>query len=330
MADAMSERRLEAEAGAGRERLDEFLARLAPDLSLTRIRRAVQEGAALVNGAPSTPGARLASGDRVSLAVGADERTSATPEPIALDVLHEDAEIIVVNKPAGLLMHPSRTEKSGTLTNALAWHFQQTNQSGVRAGIIHRLDRGTSGVVVVAKTPRAHRIVAKAFRQRRVEKLYMALVCGRVEAEAGEVDAPIGRDAEAWPRWRVMPGGRPAVTRYRVRERFDDYTLIEAEPLTGRTHQIRIHSALIGHALAGDAVYGAARRAEVEAPSLALPHHLLHACRLSFRHPADGREVNFAAPPPPLMREALGRLTEGGGATRPVATRHAEGGNLDE
>jgi 23S rRNA pseudouridine1911/1915/1917 synthase len=327
MSGVMGERRIEFEAGAGRERVDEFLARLAPDLSLTRLRRAIQEGAALVNGAATAPGARLAPGDRVSLVVGAEERTAATPEPIALDVLHEDAEIIVVNKPAGLLMHPSRTEKSGTLTNALAWHFRQAGQAGVRVGVVHRLDRDTSGVVVIAKTLRAHRIIAKAFRQRRVGKLYVALVCGRVAADAGEVDAPIGRDAAAWPRWRVMEGGRPAVTRYRVRQRFGEHTLIEAEPLTGRTHQIRIHCALAGHALAGDAVYGAAQPSAGESPSLALPHHLLHACRLSLRHPADGREVTFTAPLPPLLRETLERLDP---VSKPACEKAEEGAGLSQ
>lgn len=304
----MNERRFEFEAGDGRERLDEFLARLVPDLSLTRLRRAIAEGAALVNGALSAPGVRLAPGDRVSLIVGADERTATTPEPIPLEVLHEDEHLIIVNKPTGLLIHPSRTEKSGTLTNALAWHFQQTGQAGVRPGLIHRLDRDTSGVVVIAKNVRAHRILAKAFRQRRVEKLYLALVRGRLKDDAGEIVAPIGRDAAAWPRWGVRESGRAAATRYTVRRRFARHTLVEAEPLTGRTHQIRIHFAHIGHALVGDAIYAAMRTGD-DAP-LALPHHLLHAERLVFRHPADGREVSFTAPAPALLREVIARLNE--------------------
>lgn len=303
----VNHREFEFIAGDERERLDELLARYVPDLSLTRIRRAVSEGAALVNGALSTPGTRLSSGDCVSLVIGADERTSTTPEAIPLDILHEDEEIIVVNKPTGLLMHPSRTEKSGTLTNALAWHFQQAGRPGVRPGLLHRLDRDTSGVVVVAKNARAHRIIAKAFRQRRVEKRYLALVDGRLNDDAGEVIAPIGRNPEKWPRWGVMESGRPAHTRYAVRQRFDEYTFVAAEPLTGRTHQIRIHFAWIGHALAGDLVYKNAQGV-TDALPLALPHHLLHADYLAFRHPADGRAVAFTAPLPSLFGEMLKRL----------------------
>ncbi|HYE74945.1 MAG TPA: RluA family pseudouridine synthase [Blastocatellia bacterium] len=312
----MSERKLQFEAGAERERLDEFIARYVPDLSLTRIRRAVTEGAVLVNDALSKPGARLSSGDRISLVIGADERTSTTPEPIPLEILHEDQDIIVVNKPTALLMHPSRTEKSGTLTNALAYHFQQTSQAGVRPGLIHRLDRNTSGVVVIAKNTRAHRIIAKAFRQRRVEKRYLALVCGRLKNESGEIEAPIDRNPESWPRWGVMESGRPAVTRYVVRQRFREHMLVEAEPLTGRTHQIRIHFTWIGHPLFGDLVYKAAQQeageAEIKAETLSLPHHLLHASFLSFRHPEDGREVSFTAPMPLLMRETIEGLAKDG------------------
>jgi 23S rRNA pseudouridine1911/1915/1917 synthase len=301
----MDERREDFVAEDRQARLDEFLARLVPDLSLTRIRRAVREGAVLVNEVLATPGARLLPGDCVRLMISSDECTSVTPEPIPLDVLYEDAEIVIVNKPCPLLMHPSCSEKSGTLTNALAYHFRESGQTGVRPGIIHRLDRNTSGVVVVAKNTRAHRIVAKAFRQRRVQKRYLGLVQGRVDGETGEIHAPIGRDAAAWPRWQVMKEGKLAVTRYQVRRRFDDYTLVEAEPLTGRTHQIRIHFAWMGHALVGDAVYGVAGR---EGLVLSLPHHLLHASYISFRHPTDGREVSFEAPPSPVMSKTLNHL----------------------
>src|SRR5438128_1388863 len=188
----------EFEAGAEQERFDEFLARRLPMLSQTRIRSAIAEGDALVNGVVAAKGMRLNPGDHVSLTIAASERSSATPEPIALAVLYEDADLIVVNKPAGLLVHPSRTEKSGTLTNALAYHFLQTSGAPIRPGLLHRLDRDTSGVMVIAKTDRAHRIIAKAFRQRRVAKCYLALVNGVVVNNEGEIDAPIGRDAEAW------------------------------------------------------------------------------------------------------------------------------------
>lgn len=296
----------EFEAGAEHERFDQFLALRLPTLSQTRIRRAIAEGDALVNGAAAAKGMRLDPGDRVSLTIAANERSSATPEPIALDVLYEDAELIIVNKPAGLLVHPSRTEKSGTLTNALAYHFLQTSGAPLRPGLLHRLDRDTSGVVAIAKTDRAHRIIAKAFRLRRVAKRYLALVNGLVADDAGEIDAPIGRDATGWPRWQVMSDGRPAQTRYTVRQRFAAHTLLELEPLTGRTHQLRLHCAALGHPIAGDRVYGI--KPEDDAGQLVCSSQLLHAHRLAFRHPSTGQEMTFIAPLPPAMIEALEKL----------------------
>jgi 23S rRNA pseudouridine1911/1915/1917 synthase len=295
----------EFEAGAEQERFDQFLARCLPTLSRTRIRRAIAEGDAQLNGARAAKGTRLNAGDRVSLTIAPDERSSARPEPIPLEVLHEDAELIVVNKPAGLLVHPSRTEKSGTLANALAYHFLQTG-APIRPGLIHRLDRDTSGVLVIAKTGGAHRIIAKAFRQRRVSKRYLALVHGRVAPEAGEIDAPIGRDADAWPRWRVMSEGRAAQTRFTVRQRFAGHTLLELEPLTGRTHQLRIHCAFLGHPIAGDRIYGAA--APAASAAAASSPHWLHAYLLSFRHPATGQEMTFTAPLPAGMIQAMKQL----------------------
>lgn len=296
----------EFEAGAEQERFDEFLAQRLPQFSQTRIRRAIAEGDALVNGVAAAKGLRLNAGDRVSLVIAASERSSATPEPIALDVLYEDTDLIVVNKPAGLLVHPSRTEKSGTLTNALTYHFLQTSGAPIRPGLLHRLDRDTSGVVAVAKTDRAHRIIAKAFRQRRVAKRYLALVNGLVADNDGEIDAPIGRNAETWPRWQVMSAGRPAQTRYTVRQRFAVHTLLELEPLTGRTHQLRLHCAALGHPITGDCVYGS--KTEDGAEQLVCSSQLLHAYRLTFRHPSTGQEITFTAPLPAAMIEVLERL----------------------
>ncbi len=308
---------LEFEAGPEKERLDRFLARCVPGLSLTRIRRAIAEGEVLVNGAISAKGMRLAPGDRVSLWVSPTERTATTPEALAFEVLHEDDEIIVVNKPAGMLVHPSRLEKSGTLANGLVYHFLQRSGRPLRPGIIHRLDRDTSGIIVVAKTVRAHRLLSKAFRERRIMKTYLALVKGRVAPEAGEIDAPIGWEASAWPRWRVIDQGRPAQTRYRVKRRFEQATLLELEPLTGRTHQLRIHCAFIGHPIIGDRLYGEAAADMAEA--LELKHQLLHAATLAFRHPATGEPLTFAAPLPPVMKQVLELLGSGSSATETEA-----------
>ena len=296
----------EFEAGADKPRLDEFVATRLPKISLTRIRRLIAEGDVLLNDERSLKGVRLQPGDRVSVKIFAAEKSSATPEPIPLDILYEDEHIIVVNKPVGLLAHPSNTEKSGTLTNALAYHFWRAAGSPIRPGLIHRLDRNTSGVMVIAKTPRAHRTLSKHFRERRVKKFYLALLSGRMEKDSGEVDAPIGSDPKVWPHWRVTPegeGGKPAQTLYRVKRRFKAHTLVELEPLTGRTHQLRIHCDMIGHPIVGDPIYASA--VDPLATKRKLKHHLLHAARLVFRHPATGKEMNLEAALPQAMADLM-------------------------
>ncbi|HKQ92918.1 MAG TPA: RluA family pseudouridine synthase [Blastocatellia bacterium] len=299
----------EFEAGADKPRLDEFVATRLPKISLTRIRRLIAEGDVLLNDERSLKGVRLQPGDRVLVKIFAAEKSSATPEPIPLDILFEDEHIIAVNKPVGLLAHPSNTEKSGTLTNALAYHFWRAAGSPIRPGLIHRLDRNTSGVMVIAKTPRAHRTLSKHFRERRVKKFYLALLSGRMEKDSGEVDAPIGSDPKVWPHWRVTPegeGGKPAQTLYRVKRRFKAHTLVELEPLTGRTHQLRIHCNLIGHPIVGDPIY--ASTVDPLAAKHKLKQHLLHAARLVFRHPATGKEMNLEAALPQAMADLMSEL----------------------
>ncbi len=294
------------EAGSERYRLDEFLAHEMVEISVTRLRRMIADGDVVVNGRRSLKGARLERGDTVQILAVSSEATSATPEAIPLEVLFEDEDLIAVNKPAGLLTHPSRTEKSGTLTNGLAYHFLATTGRPIRAGLIHRLDRDTSGIILVAKTLRAHRIVAKAFRERRVSKSYTALLSGRVELESGQVDAPIGSDPNVWPHWRVLTSGRPAVTSYTVLRRFQSHTLVAFTPQTGRTHQLRIHSALLGHPIVGDAIYAPAR--DHIADQCGLGYHLLHAHEMRFLHPNGGLEIVIEAPLPPLWKHVLEQL----------------------
>ena len=301
-------------AEAGKPRLDEFVARALPKISLTRIRRLIAEGDVLVNGQNSLKGVRLAEGDHVSVKIFAAEKSAATPEPIPLEILYEDDALIVVNKPVGLLVHPSHSEKSGTLLNGLAYHFWQTAGEPIRPGLIHRLDRNTSGVIVLAKNERAHRTLSKHFRERWVKKFYLALVSGRVEPDSGEIEAPIGskEGKDVWPRWQIMTeseGGKSAKTLYKVLRRFAAHTLLELEPQTGRTHQLRIHCNLIGHPIVGDPIY----RSALPAPDpLVAQHriknHLLHASRLIFRHPAGGRELNIEAPMPEQMRDVIAAL----------------------
>jgi 23S rRNA pseudouridine1911/1915/1917 synthase len=301
----------EFEAGADKPRVDEFVATRLPKISLTRIRRLIAEGDVLVNGEKSLKGARLQPGDRVTVRIFSAEKSSATPEPIPIEILFEDEHIIVVNKPVGLLAHPSNTEKSGTLTNALAYHFWQTAGEPIRPGIVHRLDRNTSGVMVIAKTARAHRTLSKHFRERWVKKFYLALVSGRVEKDSGEIDAPIGSDPKVWPHWRVLQaseGGKPAQTVYRVKRRFAAHTLVELEPLTGRTHQLRIHCDLIGHPIVGDPTY--ASTVDPVTTEHRLKHHMLHAARLTFRHPATSKEMNLEAPMPKVMLDLMAKLCQ--------------------
>lgn len=290
-------------------RLDEFIAQQLPKISLTRIRRLITDGDVLVNGVASLKGERLNRHDQVTVKIFAAEKSAATPEPIPLDILFEDADLIVINKPVGLLVHPSNSEKSGTLLNGLAYYFWEQHGLAVRPGLVHRLDRNTSGVIVIAKTPRAHRTLAKHFRERWTKKYYLGLVSGVVAQDSGEIDAPIGSDDKAWPRWGVLPveqGGRAAQTRYRVKQRFAAHTLLELEPLTGRTHQLRIHCKLLGHPIVGDPHYHQGIDPLVR--QYKLKQHLLHAARLVFKHPATGQELNIQAPLPAELQNIIAQL----------------------
>ncbi len=298
---------LEIEAGTGKERLDRFLAGRLAEVSLTRIRGMISDGTVLVNGAQALPGLKLTVGDRVSITSAILPPSAATPELLPLDIIFEDSEIIVVNKPSGMLVHPSNKVKTGTLTNALSYHFLTSGQRGARTGLVHRLDGNTSGVIVIAKTPSAHRFLSNAFRERLVSKTYITIVRGRVEAESGAIVAPIGYEAGTWPRWKVIESGRAAETRYVVKQRFDQHTLLELEPLTGRTHQIRIHCAFIGHPVVGDPFYG--RTADDSARSLGIKHHLLHALRLEFMHPTSRAKMTFQAPIPESFAALVATLS---------------------
>jgi 23S rRNA pseudouridine1911/1915/1917 synthase len=291
-------------------RLDEFVAEQLPKVSLTRIRRLIEEGDVSVNDEALPKGYRLVTHDRVNVQMFAAEKSAATPEAIPLGILFEDDDLIVINKPTGLLVHPSHAEKSGTLLNGLAYHFWQTQKAAVRPGLVHRLDRDTSGVIVVAKTPKAHRTLSKHFRERWVKKFYLALVSGIVEKNSGEIDAAIGSRDEGWPRWCVMPeteGGRAAQTRFTVKQRFAAHTLLELEPLTGRTHQLRIHCQHLEHPIVGDTVY---HDGEID-PLVRrhrLRHQMLHAARLDFRHPATGQTLKMEAPLPDAWADVLKEL----------------------
>jgi 23S rRNA pseudouridine1911/1915/1917 synthase len=266
----------------------------------------LRQGRILLEGAPAKPAHKLRAGQRVLVDEPAPEPALPRPEPIPLRVVFEDAQLLVIDKPAGLVVHPGAGRSSGTLVNALLFHVKDLSGVGgvLRPGIVHRLDRGTSGLMVVAKNDAAHRALSAQFASRSVEKEYLALVLGVPKRKAGEIDAAIGRDPVRRRRMSVRaPRGREARSRYEVVEGFAAAALLRVRIFTGRTHQVRVHLASIGHPIAGDATYGGRR---VALPGLERP--ALHAARLAFAHPTTGARMEFTSPLPEDLLAAIERL----------------------
>jgi 23S rRNA pseudouridine1911/1915/1917 synthase len=285
-----------ADAGA---RLDQFLAARVPGLSRSRIQELILSGDATLNGHASKASTRLRAGDAVALTVPAPRPVETRPEDIALEILHEDADLIVVNKTAGLVVHPAAGNWEGTLVNALLHHCGALSSVGgeQRPGIVHRLDKETTGCIVAAKTDLAHRSLATQFAGREISKIYLALAAGKFGRQSGTIDAPIIRHAVQRKKMTVaLEGrGREARTDWRVLMELGTATLVECTLHTGRTHQIRVHLKSIKHPLLGDEVYG--RR-------LGFPRQMLHAWKLGFTHPRTGERVNFVSPIPPDFANA--------------------------
>jgi len=322
---------LKADAQAAGQRLDQWLAlRLGPDLSRSRIQALVKQGAVSIAGKPFTePKRKLADGDEIAIMLPEAEPAEPQGEDIPLDILFEDDELIVINKPAGLVVHPGAGNWTGTLVNALIHHCGDT-LSGIggvkRPGIVHRLDKDTSGVLVVAKTDRAHKALSEAFadhgRDGDLERAYVALVWGAPSRPTGTVDAPLGRASDRVKR-AVVPAqrddARHAITHFTVLERFGALkdgsftaSLVECRLETGRTHQIRVHMAHIGHPLIGDRDYGQAFRTKanrlpepLSAQVSTFPRQALHARLLAFRHPKTGELMRFEAPLPGDIGELI-------------------------
>lgn len=301
----MPERTISLVFERGGERLDKALAAALPALSRSQIQRLIKEAYVTVEGRVVKPSTRLEPGDRVIVRLPPPQPTALVAEAIPLDIVYEDADILVVNKPAGMVVHPAHGHASGTLVNAVLAHCPELEGVGgeQRPGIVHRLDKDTSGLIVIAKNDRAHRELQRQFKAREVIKAYLALVEGRVSPQQGLIEAPIGRDPVHRQRMAVVRNGRAAVTRYRVLETFPEYTLVEAEPVTGRTHQIRLHLAFIGHPVVGDRVYGRRRQ------RLSLNRHFLHAHRLTLTLPGTGERRTFIAPLPPELEKVLNGLS---------------------
>lgn len=288
-------------------RLDRWLVMALPERSRAEIQRWIKEGHVLVGGIRPKASYKVRPGDAITVQIPPPLPATAQPEPIPLDVLYEDEHLLVINKPAGMVVHPApgRVHRTGTLVNAVLARVPDLAVSGEqRPGIVHRLDKDTSGVILVAKNDTALRDLQAQFKARTVEKAYLALVEGELPTAHGRIEAPIGRDPRHRQRMAVVPErkGRPAVTEFFVRERFSGYTLIEARPRTGRTHQIRVHLASIGHPLVGDPVYGRKH------PRLHCPRQFLHALRIGIRLPGSGAWAEFTAPLPADLEEVLQRL----------------------
>jgi len=273
-------------------RLDRFLAEHAPELSRTAAARLVKGHLVLVNGHPADPADRVAAGDVIDYEIPEAYVVEAGAEDIPLDIVYEDEDLAVIDKPAGMVVHPAPGHYTGTLVHALLGRGGAWSAVGgvARPGIVHRLDKGTSGLIVVARNDMSHRDLSVQLKDRSLSRTYLAIVRGRLKDDAGELEGPIGRDPNERKRMAVVAGGRSARTRYAVVEKRQTHTLLRCDLDTGRMHQIRVHLAALGHPVAGDAEYGG-REPGAQRP-------MLHAWRLRLRHPRSGTEMSFEAAPP--------------------------------
>jgi 23S rRNA pseudouridine1911/1915/1917 synthase len=280
------------------ERLDKYVAEQC-QLSRSYAQKLIDVGRVTINGLAAKSSQKLNASDKVAVSMPPPSPISLAPEDIPLKIVFEDSDLIVVDKPAGLLVHPAAGQHTGTLVNAILARCPDLGEinGSIRPGIVHRLDKDTSGLMMVAKNDAAQKSLSRQIKQRSIKKGYLALVLGRLTPEHGAIDAPIGRHPRDRKRMAVVSGGREAKTEYRVIKYMDDHTLLEVMPETGRTHQIRVHLAAIGHPVFGDHIYG--KR------SVILGRQFLHAHRLGFRLPSTGKFVEFNSELPPELQEAL-------------------------
>jgi len=300
--------RLVSEASDAGKRLDQVVHERLPEFSRSRIQEWIRSGRVRVNGSERRAAYLIRREDSIEVEPADPPPLRAEPEDIALRVLYEDDDLVAIDKPAGMVVHAGAGIHSGTLVNALLHRFGRLSSSGgpLRPGIVHRLDRFTSGVLLVAKTDRAHQALAAQFAGRAIEKVYIALVHGKVKSESGRIHQPIARDPVRRTRMTArLPGGREARTEYRVLHRFAKFTLLEVRIGTGRTHQIRVHLSSLGHPVAGDTVYGAPAKLDDRPP---LGRYFLHAHRIRFHQPSTGREIAIESPLPPELESWIAGL----------------------
>lgn len=304
-AEAVNEE-ISLKAECSGDRIDRFLSGRLSDISRSYLQKLLKEGHISVNGKTVKASYKVSDGDEVLIRIPESEVPDILPEDIPLDILYEDDDILVVNKPKGMVVHPAPGHYSHTLVNAVMYHCgdRLSGINGVmRPGIVHRIDMDTTGALLICKNDRAHQIMAEALKEHAITRRYHAVVCGNIKEDEGTVDAPIGRHPTDRKKMSTKaPNGRRAVTHYRVLERFGNYTYIECELETGRTHQIRVHMASVGHPVLGDPVYGPSRC------PFRLQGQTLHAKILGIRHPSSGEYMEFDAPLPEYFSELLNRL----------------------
>jgi 23S rRNA pseudouridine1911/1915/1917 synthase len=290
---------IDIQVAAAGQRLDRYLAEQLPDLSRSRLQKLIEQGQVGVNGQICTSKKVIVQpGDRVHLSIPDAQPLDLQPEAIPLDILYEDDELLVVNKPSGLVVHPAPGHESGTLVHALLSHCDRLAGIGgiQRPGIVHRLDKDTSGAIAIAKTDHAHQHLQAQLKAKTAQREYLAIVYGAPATESGTIDLPIGRSPTDRKKMAIVTetkSGRRAVTHWRVRERLGNYTLMQFQLETGRTHQIRVHTTQMGHPIVGDPLYGSGRTVGVN-----LTGQALHAWKLKFQHPSTGELIETTAPPP--------------------------------
>lgn len=283
-------------------RIDKVLTTLEPEITRSQLKNLINDGHVTVNGQMVKPKYKVQSGDKISLVKPEPQLLELMPENIPLDIVYEDDDVIVVNKPQGMVVHPAPGHPDHTLVNALLYHSPLSTINGTfRPGIVHRIDKDTSGLLMVAKNDLAHQRLAEQLRNKTNKREYLALVYGQIKEDAGTINAPLGRNPQDRKKQAVVKGGRHAVTHFKVMRRYDNFTLVKCILETGRTHQIRVHMKYIGHPLVGDPLYGPRK-------VIGKDGQFLHAALLGFKHPRTGKELVFEAPLPENFQKMLDKL----------------------
>ena len=290
------------------ERIDRYLVHQLKDVSRSKIQDLIEEGQVLVNQKTIKANYKLREQDNLEVIISETEELEVKPQKINLDILYEDQDIIVINKPQGMVVHPAAGNYKDTLVNALLYHSRDLSSINgkLRPGIVHRIDKDTSGILVVAKNDIAHQDLAKQIKEHRMKRVYLALVHGVLKDPVGIIEAPIGRNPKERKKMAVVLTGKEAVTSYQVLENFRNYTFVQLRLKTGRTHQIRVHLAFLGHPVVGDPKYGPAK------PHFNLRRQALHAAVLGFNHPRSGQYIEFNTPLPLYMQRILEDLRKDG------------------